>query len=238
VTFKKLLLTAALFLISIPSSAQKPVDGFVARTFKSMPYRLFVPLKYDATQKYPIVIWLHGSGSVGSDNFKQISGASLRGTHTWTIPANQAKHPTFVIAPQSTKGWAGLQLELVLGILDSLKTEFNIDADRVYVAGQSMGGYGVWNIIALRPDLFAAAIPLCGGGDPTQAPRMVKIPIWAFHGAADPTVSVRQSQRMIEAIKLAGGIPRYTEYEGVGHNVWVRAFQEPTLMDWVFAQHR
>jgi predicted peptidase len=239
VSFKQAIsLCIALVVGAIPCASQTKVDGFVAKIYQTMPYRLFIPPKYDKAEKYPLIIWLHGAGSVGTDNFKQISGASLRGTHTWTIPANQVKHPAFVVAPQSTKAWAGDQLSLVLEILKTVQDEFNIDSTRIYVAGQSMGGYGVWNIITMKPDLFAAAIPLCGGGDPTQAARIAKIPVWAFHGTADPTVPVRQSQMMVAALKNAGGAPRYTEYKGVGHNVWIRAFQEPGLVDWLFAQHR
>ena len=92
------------FLALVLLLAQKPVDGFEARTYKMMPYRLFVPTTYDKSRKYPLIVWLHGSGSVGSDNLKQISGASLRGTHTWTAAQAQAQHPAFVLAPQSNTG--------------------------------------------------------------------------------------------------------------------------------------
>src|SRR5688572_13169885 len=99
-----------LVLVALPCAAQTNVDGFVARVHKvadrKMPYRLFVPKGYDKTQQYPLILWLHGAGSVGDDNFKQISGASLRGTHTWTTAANQTKHPAFVVAPQTRVGWA------------------------------------------------------------------------------------------------------------------------------------
>src|SRR5262249_30676025 len=88
--------------------AQKPVDGFIPHTFKTRPYRLFVPAAYDRAQKYPLVIWLHGAGSVGTDNFKQISSASFRGTHTWTAAPVQAQHPAFVLAPQSHSGSWGM----------------------------------------------------------------------------------------------------------------------------------
>jgi predicted peptidase len=228
-----MLLLALLLLVP-----QKPVDGFQARTFKTMPYRLFVPPAYDKSNKYPLVLWLHGAGSVGTDNFKQISEASLRGTHTWTSPQVQAKHPAFVLAPQSHSGSWITDMPLVLELLDSVAKEFNIDAARVYVAGQSMGGNGTWHFITSRPDLFAAAIPLCGWGDVTRANRIAQMPIWAFHGAADPTVPVAESRKMIEAVRKAGGNPRYTEYKGVGHDVWFKTFQEPGLVEWLFAQHK
>src|SRR5207249_11981392 len=131
-----------LFLCASISSAHKTVDGFASRTYKTMPYRLFVPADYDATRKYPLILWLHGAGSVGNDNFKQISGASLRGTHTWTSPQVQAKYPSFVLAPQSRTGSWIVDLPRVLELLDAIKSEYSLDASRIYVAGQSMGGFG------------------------------------------------------------------------------------------------
>jgi predicted peptidase len=227
-----LFLSIALLLL------QKPVDGFVPGTFKAMPYRLFIPANYDKAQRYPLILWLHGSGSVGTDNFKQISGASLRGTHTWIAPAVQSRYPSFVLAPQSRSGSWIVDMQRVLDLLDAIKNQYSIDSARIYIAGQSLGGYGTWHYIEARPDLFAAAIPLCGGGDPSRAAVIAKIPVWAFHGADDPTVPVNESRTMIWAIQQAGGSPRYTEYKGVGHEVWFKAFQERGLVDWVFSQHK
>jgi len=249
--FARLVFT--LFFTAVPCMAQNNVDGFVARVYKdqsqqAMPYRVFIPKGYDQSQKYPLVLWLHGAGSVGRDNLKQISSASRPGTHIWTTPENQAKHPAFVVAPQCPQNvgcWddgrtnePGPHLLLVLKILESLRTEFSIDSERIYVAGQSMGGYGTWDLITKRPDLFAAAVPLCGGGNVALAAAIRKMPIWAFHGDVDPTVPVEQSRTMIAAIQKAGGNPRYTEYKGVGHNVWERAFKEPGLVDWLFSQRK
>jgi predicted peptidase len=217
--------------------AQKPVDGFQPRTYQHMPYRLYVPLSYDKSRAYPLVLWLHGAGSVGNDNFKQMSGASLRGTHTWTTPEVQAAHPAFVLAPQAQRDWTA-EFQTVLELLSSVEQEFNIDKTRLYIAGQSMGGHGTWEFITARPDLFAAAIPLCGWGDATRANLIAHIPVWAFHGEADPTVPAARSRVMIEAIRRAGGKPLYTEYKGVGHEVWLKAFQEKGLVEWLFAQHK
>src|SRR5262245_52504707 len=228
-----MLLLSFLFL-----SPQKIVDVFEARIYKTTPYRLFVPPAYDKARSYPLILWLHGAGSVGNDNLKQISGASLRGTHTWIAPQVQAKYPAFVLAPQSKSGAWTADFATVLELLKSVEEEFNIDTTRIYVAGQSMGGFGTWHFITARPDLFAAAIPLCGGGDVTRARVIAQMPIWAFHGEADPTVPVTESRNMIEAIQKAGGNPRYTEYKGVGHEVWFRTFQEKELVDWLFAQHK
>jgi predicted peptidase len=124
-----------------------------------------------------------------------------------------------------------------VAILDVLSRQYRIDQKRIYVAGQSDGGYAVWDLISNRPDRFAAAIVLCGGGDPARAGRLVNLPIWVFHGSADPMVPVSEARNMIQAIQKAGGKPRYTEYKGAGHEIWSRVFAEPELVDWVFAQH-
>ena len=246
-------LSLVLAFAAAPCAAQDKIDGFLGRVHKNkygqtMPYRLFIPPSYDQKNKYPLVLWLHGAGSVGKDNKMQISEWSIPGTHTWTKPENQAKNPVFVVAPQcpsSETCWddpdadaLGKELLLVLDILDSLQQEFGIDSQRLYVAGQSMGGFGTWSLIAKRPNIFAAAIPLCGGGKPALAARAAKIPIWAFHGDKDDDVPVTETRNMIAAVKKAGGNPRYTEYKGMGHEIWDRAFKEPGLVDWLFAQHK
>ena len=101
-----------------------------------------------------------------------------------------------------------------------------------------MGGFGTWTAITAHPQLFAAAIPLCGGGDVNQAAKLKQIPIWAFHGAKDQAVPVERSREMIAAIRKAGGNPKYTEYPDQDHAVWEKAFNEPDLLPWVFAQKR
>jgi predicted peptidase len=245
-----LTLTFVLLFTALPCTAQDVVDGFVARIFtngsrEAMPYRLFIPPGYDKGKQYPLVLWLHGAGGAGSNNLAQIREDQTLGTHTWTRPQNQAKYPTFVLVPQSPTNWVSSGVDrlssemlLVLAILDAVREEFNIDARRIYVAGQSDGGVGTWNVIMQRPNLFAAAIPLCGGGDPSGAFRIANMPIWAFHGARDVVIPVTESRKLIAAIRKVGGHPRYTEYRNVGHDVWIPAFAEPELVGWLFAQHR
>jgi predicted peptidase len=234
------------------SSAQSNLNGFVARYYReaqdTIPYRLFIPKNYDKSKTYPLVLWLHGANSSGSDNVRQITGDSTVAARFWTKPESQSKYPAFVFAPQcptSMHCWdssntkePGGPLLFVLKILDTLKKEFSIDSRRIYVAGQSMGGYGTWDLVTKRPDLFAAAVPLCGGGSTALAPNAAKVAIWAFHGAVDETVSVNESRNMITAIRKAGGSPKYTEYRDVDHDVWNSAFLEPDLLDWVFAQRK
>jgi predicted peptidase len=130
------------------------------------------------------------------------------------------------------------ELLQVLAIVDSLREEFHIDSQRLYVAGQSLGGFGTWNLITKKPDIFAAAIVLCGGGSAALAPNARHVPIWSFQGDADASIFVDSNRRMIEALKKAGGNPRYTEYKGAGHEIWDRVFKEPNLLEWLFAQHK
>jgi predicted peptidase len=233
-----------------PPEANKFEAKIYERDGKRMPYRLFVPANYDKNKKYPLVLWLHGGAGRGSDNEKQIIGGNALGATLWTTPENQAKNPAFVLAPQCPPGesWSAINdaemkpskhLETVVELLRDLQKQYGgIDADRLYVAGQSLGGYGAWALIAEYPGMFAAAIPLCGGGNAARAKNLVNVSIWAFHGDEDAAVDVKESRKMIEAVRKAGGSPKYTEYKGVGHAVWLRAFAEPELLPWLFAQKR
>lgn len=232
----KSLLVAALLLTSPLSAAT-----FEKRAHGTMPYRLFVPEQYDRTRAYPLVVWLHGGGGRGNDNEKQIAEGNSRGATVWTA------HQTFVVAPQCPEGemWTTLQpvrstrqLRKVVALIRELQRTYSIDARRIYVAGQSMGGFAVWALLAEYPRMFAAAVPICGGGDTAHAARMKDIPIWAFHGAHDRAVPVERSREMIAALRRAGGRPRYTEYADADHVVWNRAFDDRALLPWVFAQRR
>jgi len=121
---------------------------------------------------------------------------------------------------------------------EALEREFSIDSKRLYITGLSMGGYGTWDALSRWPEKFAAAVPICGGGDPAYARRMKDVPIWAFHGDEDKAVKVQRSREMIEALKAAGATPKYTEYAGVGHDSWTRTYSDPALFKWLFAQSR
>jgi len=235
----------------VPIWAQDKIDGFEARLYLKegeppMPYRLFVPERYDKRRKYPLILWLHGGGGAGEDNIRQITGDQVPGTRLWTTPPNETHHPAFVVAPQSTGAWTlavdtGLsqQLRAVLGILETVRGEFHIDSKRIYVAGQSLGGFGTWGLITGRPDLFAAAIVVCNSGSfPGRAALIRRLPVWVFQGDADNPVFVRAARDMVEAIVRAGGKPRYTEYKGAGHAIWERAFGEPMLASWMFGRHK
>jgi len=225
------------------------VAGFIAGSYRSasgeaMAYRLFVPADYDATKKYPIVLWLHGAAGHGSDNFSQLSGGNFAGSHFWTTAENQRKYHAFVLAPQvdATKGWARphtntppVAIRLALEILDTMEKQYSIDRAREYVVGQSMGGEGVWAALSIAPGRFAAAIALCGYGDAYMIPRVEKVPVWIFQGEEDPLVSVTRAREWVAELRRAGGVPKYTEYPSIGHNVWDVAFGEPGLAEWLFS---
>jgi predicted peptidase len=227
-----------------------------------MPYRLFTPARPEPGRRYPLIVFLHGAGGSGADNLKQLQGANMFGALVWTLPENQARHPAFVLAPQSDVNWActifdpknppktladikfcppealGIGARLAFEIIDGLLATLPIDPARIYVTGHSMGGAGAWHMIAHRPRFFAAAVPVCGHPLPATAGAVKDVPIWNFHGDADQVEPVNTSRVMIGAIRKAGGTPRHTEYAGVGHNVFMWAYTEPALVEWVFAQKR
>lgn len=227
---------------------------FEVREFKSadgrvLPYRLLRPKDYDPSQKYPLLVYLHGAGERGNDNAFQLKhGKDM-------MLAAARKYQSFVLAPQCPKEarwvevhWATAAhnmpehpsepVRLLLALIPELEKEFSIDSGRRYAIGLSMGGYGVWDLLCRYPDMFAAGVPVCGGGDENKAVRMKDIAVWAFHGSNDKVVNPHRSRNMIEALKKIGGQPRYTEYPGVGHNAWVAAFQDTQMLAWLFAQKR
>lgn len=221
--------------------------AYADKTGNKMPYRLFIPANYDASQKYPLIFWLHGAAGRGSDNFKQISGGNENGTHVWTTPANQAQLSAFVLAPQCPEDrfWSepetneiSPQLQMALDILASVQKEFSIDLDRIYLAGQSMGGLGVWALLQAQPDRWAAAMVLCAFDNFTNAKGIARVPLWVFQGDADMSVPVDLVRQMMKDLKKSAGQPRYSEYHKVGHEVWLKAFAEPDLVSWLAVQKR
>jgi len=213
---------------------------------ETLPYRLFIPSPYDQKKKYPLVLYLHGGGGVGNDNQKQIDGGNGYLIDLFTGDETQARNPSFVVAPQSpTPGWITEDLltpthylQLVYEIIGELQRTYNVDEARVYVAGQSMGGFGTFAIISEHPRTFAAGVALCGGGDQAKVVRLANTPLWVFHGAKDESVSVERSRTIVASIKNAGGKVRYTEYADTGHVIWPMVVKEPELLPWLFAQRR
>lgn len=219
----------------------------------AMPYRLFIPDGYDPGKTYPLVLFLHGAGERGTDNTAQLTGN--RGATLWADKANQAAHPCFVLAPQcpSSGQWVNTpfgngsysidnipmskELKMVKDIIETLQTEYNIDASRLYITGLSMGGYGTWDFILRYPALFKAAIPMCGAGDPSKASQISTLPLWIFHGNEDGAVPVAGSRDMVNAINALGfnnREPFYTEYNKDHVSAYETAFTEPNLVNWMF----
>ena len=214
---------------------QSLIGLYEPREHKTMPYRLMRPVEIQPGKRYPLIVTLHGSGGVGDDNV-----SNLRFWNgVMASPEWRQNYSAFVLAPQRRPGgiWgpkpdipgtADLyvrdDLPLVFEIIDKVQREFPIDAGRIYVLGSSGGGAGTWNIIAARPEVFAAAIPVCGRFKPDYAPKLANLPIWCFHGEADPLISVEFSRNAYARISEAGGNMKYTELRGVGHASWEQAF--------------
>ncbi|MFS0778281.1 chitobiase/beta-hexosaminidase C-terminal domain-containing protein [Neobacillus sp. 3P2-tot-E-2] len=231
---------------------------FLSFTYEEMPYRLYVPENYDPSKSYPLVLFLHGGGERGTDNEKQILGND--GAVIWAAPENQVKHQAFVLAPQARnvhEGGFGItrdsnnmislsrvfefspDLEKAYDILQKVRSEYNIDSTRLYSTGLSQGGFGTFNINLKYPDLFAAMVPIAGGGNPSEAHKLVNKPIWAFHAVDDVVIPVSYSRNIISAIQNAGGNPIYTEYPaelGYNHGSWVPAYENKEMIEWVFKQ--
>lgn len=221
---------------------------FEARTFISangdtLLYRLMKPINCDSSRAYPLVLCLHGGAGWGTDNIKQVFG-SLPAVMLSNYQVRE-KYPAFLVVPQISSGFsyggvANLKVadEPVMALLTKLEAEFNIDKRRLYISGNSLGGYGTWYFIGKHPKVFAAAIPISGEGDPALAAQMADVPVWAFHGAKDINVSVEGSRRMVAALRKAGAAPKYDEYPDADHHIWNRVVNTPGLLDWLFAQRR
>ena len=231
-------------------STDEKASPFEAHVYTSadggtLPYRLLAPS--DRENPMSVILFLHGAGERGDENERQL----IHGSELLKKAVNQ--FGCLVVAPQCPAGdvWSSIDrrtghitfqeepaepLRLANELLDELATKYPIDTDRMYVMGLSMGGFGSWDAISRWPGRFAAAVPICGGGDTDKAPEIKDTPVWVFHGDADPVVAVELSRNMVNAIKDAGGDPKYTEYAEVGHGSWIPAFAEPELLPWMTAQ--
>ncbi|MDP9146206.1 MAG: alpha/beta hydrolase-fold protein, partial [Acidobacteriota bacterium] len=210
-----------------------------------MPYRLFVPPSYQPGAKFPLILWFHGGSGRGSNNESQISNENEKGAQVWTTPANQAMFPAFVLAPQCAVGenWSdpdvneiAVSLRQVLAILAAVEKEYSIDADRIYLVGQSMGGLGVWALLQAYPAQWAGAIVVSCYDNFTNAKGISRVPLWIFQGDADLTVPVDLVRQMVKQLQKSGGQPHYSEYHKAGHEIWERVFAEQQLVPWLASQ--
>ncbi|HKB02064.1 MAG TPA: prolyl oligopeptidase family serine peptidase [Gemmataceae bacterium] len=234
-------------LLAAAAGCAKPATGFQTRLFRSPDgqaanYTLFVPHGYDPDRPAPVILFLHGAGEAGTDGEKP--------TQTGLGPAVRAREATFPFLavfpqvsdrlPASHGSWRPGQpdAERALAILDEVCREYRADPNRVYLTGVSVGGTGLWQVAAAHPDRWAAIVPVCGYGPVANAAALKDLPCWCFHGADDGNVPVERSREMVSALRRAGGNPRYTEYPGVGHNSWEKAYETDELYEWLLAQAR
>lgn len=253
-------LIAALFIITaillcITSSAAGIDEIFDAETFTSedttLPYRIYVPSDYDESESYPLVLFLHGAGERGSDNESQLNKA----LPTLFEREDGLIKEAIVIVPQcpADNQWVDTpwengnysvdeipesnELSAVVKLVESICDKYSIDKARVYVIGISMGGFGTWDLIIRHNDIFAAAMPVCGGADPSKAEELVNTPIFTFHGTADPSVPYDGTAEMVEAIEdLGGRLINFVTYDGEGHGIWDNACAEEGVIEWIFSQ--
>jgi predicted peptidase len=227
---------------SVPVVAAEPAPtktGFVDKVYKNSngsesPYVIYVPTGYDASKKYPVILFLHGSGETKGGTKKPVEVGIGPAIKKLTTPLE-----AFVVIPQSEKRtWqaASEDGKRAIAILDEVIKSYSIDPKRVSLTGLSMGGFGTWSLAAAYPERWSAIAPICGGGNPKDAEKIKHLPCWCFHGDKDTAVKVELSRTMIEALKKAGGMPKYTEYPGVAHNSWDKAYGEKEFFPWILSQ--
>lgn len=232
--------------VSLAAGQDRPKTGFVDRTFKNAdgspsPYVVFIPAGYDGTKEFPVVLFLHGAGETKNPKAKKDGKMPVEVGIGPAIKKRAKDFPFIVVIPRAESfGWGAETAngKRALAILDEVMKEFKTDAKRQYLTGLSMGGMGTWSIAMAHPDRFAAIVPICGRGDVKSAAKLKDLPCWCFHGDADTAVNVSGSRDMIEAIKKAGGMPKYTEYPKVGHNSWDKAYGTDELYSWLLEQKK
>lgn len=246
-----IVLLSTLITLCVSSYAEDTKPGLHPYVFETnfgekLNYQAYYPK--EITPNLPIVLFLHGAGERGNNNTVQTKHVVPQ-----LIKYSQNNKPCIVIAPQcpSKQQWANISwklkhhrmteypstpLKLALQLLDKTIEKHKVNKSRIYIVGLSMGGYGTWDAIQRKPNYFAAAVPICGGGDVEKGPLLTKLPIWVWHGDKDGAVPVYRSRSMVESIKKAGGSPIYTELKGVGHNAWTPASESKELWDWLFLQ--
>jgi predicted peptidase len=235
------LLTTAILAAALAVS--EPA-GFLDRTYRSpdgtaVKYAVFVPRAAKPGAKLPVILALHGSGECGTDGKRQLEvgfGPAVR--------ARAKDFPFLVVFPQAQRlGLAILDTwyadrpagEQAVAILNEVMKEFPVDPKRVYLTGNSMGGFGTWSLAHKHPGRWAAIAPVCGGGNPVWAAALKDTPVWCFHGEADEVVPVDHSRSMVKALQRVGNPARYDEYAGVIHDSWTRAYATDALYDWMLS---
>ena len=252
-----------LLLFLLNTARAQDMNPYEKREFKTaqgntLPYRLLFPKNYDKSKKYPLILFLHGAGERGTDNEKQL----VHGSKMFLEAQNRERFPAIVVMPQCPEDsyWSSVKVDrdkqpmtfafdyqrpsnwplvAAYDLVKQLVAEESVDKHRLYLMGLSMGGMGTFEQVFNHPKTFAAAVPICGGGDVAAYDNRVRqTPYWVFHGAADSVVPVENSRRMVEKLKALKVPVQYTEYPGVDHNSWDNAFAEPELLPWLFSHSR
>ncbi|GAC1422505.1 MAG: dienelactone hydrolase family protein [Flavisolibacter sp.] len=224
----------------------------------SLPYRVLLPINFQASKKYPLIVFLHGSGERGRDNEKQL----MHGGDLFLRSDIRASFPAIVIFPQCPDGqsWTNYKLKfggngvqavdyglvapptptmtLLQQLFAKAKEDYRIDHKRIYLGGLSLGGMGTFDFVIRHPKIIAAAFPICGAADAAQARTVRKTSWWIFHGGKDNVVPPASSIAMAEALKKEKARVKLTIYPEANHNSWDSAFAEKNLFPWMFAQHR
>ncbi|MCM8526046.1 MAG: prolyl oligopeptidase family serine peptidase [Lentisphaeraceae bacterium] len=251
-------LTALLMiLMSMVNLSALDKEKFKANVFKNdegkLNYRLFSSEGMKEGEKYPLILTFHGSSSCGDDNISQLR--ERRGPLEIMDYTERTGKKAFILSPQCPGGqawvntpWYGkshtmpekpaFAMKMTLALLDKLLQELPVDKSRIYVTGLSLGGFGTWDIIQRKPDLFAAAIPVCGGGDTAQAGNIKNLPIWIFHGDSDNIVYTKRSRDMFAALKKVDAKVQYTEYKNTGHDSFTETYKNDKVLDWFFSQKK
>ncbi|MBC8406748.1 MAG: dienelactone hydrolase family protein [Planctomycetes bacterium] len=241
-------------LLSTPLTAQS--DDFQAGQVKvdgkTFPYRLLAPAKMEEGKRYPLVLFLHGAGERGENNSSQLRHFPER----MASAEYRQKYPCFVLAPQCPEeqtwvevNWSDKNstpisdtptpsMRAAILALQEVVNSQPVDAERILLTGLSMGGYGAWDLAMRHADWFAAAVPICGGGDERAIARLAGLPMQVWHGGSDGVVPPKRSRVMVKAAKELGMKIDYHEVKGIGHNSWVEAYGDDGCLDWLLAAKR
>ncbi|MBS0264556.1 MAG: hypothetical protein JSS02_21660 [Planctomycetes bacterium] len=238
---------ALVLLINLPVQAQAPAaprsTGFLLKNFKDESgdhkYTVFVPQNYTPSKKWPVILFLHGAGERGTDG-------SLPTTYGIgpLVRERAANFPFVVVFPQCETmngriltAWSADSPDgqRALKILEQVEKDYTIDTKREILTGWSMGGFGTWALAASFPERWSAVVPVAGGGEVAWGEKLKNVPIWAWHGRLDRGVRPEQSRKMVEAIRAAGGNPRYTEPTSGDHNIWVQSYGDDSLYAWMLS---
>jgi predicted peptidase len=192
-------------------------------------YLLYLPSGYAATseKEWPLILYLHGIGERGSELGLILKHGIPK------IVENRDDFPFIAVSPQCPEDtfWHEHH-DALKATLDDVVSKYAVDDRRIYLTGNSMGGYGTWGLAMANPNLFAAIAPICAGGKPEEVCILKDVPVWAFHGELDTLVELEQGQKMVDALVDCGGTVRFTVYEGVGHDSWTKTYENPELYSW------